>query len=186
MQQSAKKRRNRKSEELPCKNRSFHISPQIRFRIVYSWFKKLCILWINAVENTIRMCCNKKVFWRPWWISHVCVVWSIPTVGAVTLCHRSAQKTRWKKRGACLWHFGEPWPCIVDNCFVDFREQVKPAYYVHVSALTLECDADQSVFFSNGYCMLLPNESIEISLDYWGDKQPTLFISGFGVPYRRL
>ena len=55
-----------------------------------------------------------------------------------------------------------------------------------ISALTLECDADQSVFFSDGCCMLLPNESVVISLDYLGDKQPTLFVSGLGVPYRRL
>ena len=31
--------------------------------------------------------------------------------------------------GACLWHLGEAWPNLVDNCVVDAYDQVKPAYY---------------------------------------------------------
>ena len=31
--------------------------------------------------------------------------------------------------GACLWHLGEAWPNLVDNCVVDAYDQVKPGYY---------------------------------------------------------
>lgn len=31
--------------------------------------------------------------------------------------------------GACLWHLGEAWPNLVDNCVVDAFDQVKPGYY---------------------------------------------------------
>lgn len=231
-----------------------------------------------------------------------------------------------KCAGSCLWHYGEPWPCIVDNCVVDYRDQVKPAFYGHISAfkplhlaafydsvihkngfradfalfnstsrdfcgsmkaelfslegqllcaiekacfaeaygmadniaaicthnlpdgvfflrqslydqngtltdcgysihstaeipyrelitteecdlevnlcgnkaeltnkgkkvisaLTLECDSSQHVIFSDGCCMLLPNEKKTIELDFAEEITPTLFVSGFGIPYRKL
>lgn len=31
--------------------------------------------------------------------------------------------------GACLWHLGEPWPNVIENCVIDAYDQVKPAYY---------------------------------------------------------
>lgn len=31
--------------------------------------------------------------------------------------------------GAALWHLGEPWPNVVENCIIDAYEQVKPSYY---------------------------------------------------------
>jgi len=39
-----------------------------------------------------------------------------------------------KCAGACLWHFGEPWPNVADNCVVDVFDQVKPAYYGQTAA----------------------------------------------------
>ena len=36
--------------------------------------------------------------------------------------------------GACLWHLGEAWPNLVDNCVVDVYDQVKPGYYGQASA----------------------------------------------------
>ena len=38
--------------------------------------------------------------------------------------------------GACLWHLGEAWPNLVDNCVVDAYDQVKPAYYGQSGSFT--------------------------------------------------
>jgi len=39
-----------------------------------------------------------------------------------------------KCAGACLWHLGEPWPNVIENCTIDAYEQVKPAYYGQMAA----------------------------------------------------
>ena len=47
-----------------------------------------------------------------------------------------------KCAGVILWHLAEAWPCVSDDCIVDFSNQPKPAYYgvkkafeaIHISA----------------------------------------------------
>ena len=55
-----------------------------------------------------------------------------------------------------------------------------------VSALTVECDNADCAFFSDGCLMLLPGEEAEIRVE--GQRRETLrlYLSGFGVPYRKL
>jgi len=38
--------------------------------------------------------------------------------------------------GACLWHLGEPWPNLIENCTIDAYDQVKPAYYGEKAAFS--------------------------------------------------
>jgi hypothetical protein len=53
------------------------------------------------------------------------------------------------------------------------------------SAVTVECDLDSHVIFSDGCMMLLPGEERRIRLSY-STAFDSLYVSGFGVPYGRL
>ena len=53
------------------------------------------------------------------------------------------------------------------------------------SAVTVECDLDSHVIFSDGCVMLLPGEECRIRLTY-STAFDSLYVSGFGVPYGRL
>jgi beta-mannosidase len=53
-----------------------------------------------------------------------------------------------------------------------------------ISALTVSTDNSDRVFFSDGCIMLLPGETATVNMSYEGDA-PTLYVSGFGVPYRK-
>lgn len=55
-----------------------------------------------------------------------------------------------------------------------------------VSALTLECGNTDQVFFSDGCLMLLPGEEAGIRVDNQSKDSISLYLSGFGVPYRKL
>lgn len=55
-----------------------------------------------------------------------------------------------------------------------------------VSALSVECDNDQSVYFSDGCMMLLPGEEVTVTASFAGGRKVPLYISGFGVPYQRM
>lgn len=55
-----------------------------------------------------------------------------------------------------------------------------------VSALTLECANANSVFFSDGCLMLLPGEEVKIQVSFQSKGNISLYLSGFGVPYRKL
>lgn len=57
---------------------------------------------------------------------------------------------------------------------------------VVVSGLTVECDNQQNIFFSDGCLMLLPGECIRIQMDTMQETEPRLYLSGFGVPYQQI
>ncbi len=38
--------------------------------------------------------------------------------------------------GSCIWHLGEPWPNIIENCTIDAYDQVKPAFYGQKAAFS--------------------------------------------------
>lgn len=56
---------------------------------------------------------------------------------------------------------------------------------VVASGVTVECDLDHYVRFSDGCVMLLPGEEKTLKLTNSTDFE-TLYISGFGVPYSKL
>lgn len=57
---------------------------------------------------------------------------------------------------------------------------------VVVSGLTVECDNDNTVFFSDGCMLLLPGETRIVTLEFNGEQCGNLYLSGFGVPYQLL
>ncbi len=63
--------------------------------------------------------------------------------------------------------------------------KIKNAGDAVASAVTVECDLDSHIIFSDGCMMLLPGEEREIKLTY-STEFKSLYISGFGVPYRKL
>ena len=77
-------------------------------------------------------------------------------------------------------------PCKLEASYSGNRVEITNKGDKVISALTLECDSSASVFFSDGCCMLLPGEKAEIELEFAGESLPDLFISGFGVPYRKM
>ena len=54
-----------------------------------------------------------------------------------------------------------------------------------ISALTISADNDDNVYFDDGCIMLLPGESVSVNMTVYG-KTPTLYCSGFGVPFTRI
>lgn len=54
------------------------------------------------------------------------------------------------------------------------------------SALTVECANDACAFFSDGCLLLLPGEEAKIRVDCRNPENLTLYLSGFGVPYRKI
>lgn len=76
--------------------------------------------------------------------------------------------------------------CAIHAVLNDNRLTLKNCGNAIVSGLTLECDNDQHVFFSDGCIMLLPGEETTITVEFTSGKQVPLYISGFGVPYQKL
>ena len=54
-----------------------------------------------------------------------------------------------------------------------------------ISALTISTDNYDNAYFDDGCIMLLPGESISVNMTVLGDT-PTLYCSGFGVPFTRI
>ncbi|MBE6551521.1 MAG: hypothetical protein E7665_05225 [Ruminococcaceae bacterium] len=54
------------------------------------------------------------------------------------------------------------------------------------SGVTLECENKENVMFSDGCMLILPGEVKTVKAEFQQGRKPTLMISGFGVPYRRL
>ena len=63
--------------------------------------------------------------------------------------------------------------------------RIKNAGNVVASAVTVECDLESHVIFSDGCMMLLPGEEREIKLTY-STEFNSLYICGFGVPHQKL
>lgn len=63
--------------------------------------------------------------------------------------------------------------------------KIKNAGNAVASAVSVECDLDSQVVFSDGCMMLLPGEERELKLMY-STEFNNLYISGFGVPHRKL
>jgi len=55
-----------------------------------------------------------------------------------------------------------------------------------VSGLTVECDNNNTIYFSDGCMLILPGETRTVTLEYSGEQCGNLYISGFGVPYQKL
>ena len=54
-----------------------------------------------------------------------------------------------------------------------------------ISALTISTDNYDNAYFDDGCIMLLPGESISVNMTVFGEP-PTLYCSGFGVPFTRI
>ena len=54
-----------------------------------------------------------------------------------------------------------------------------------ISALTVSTDNKDNAYFDDGCIMLLPGESVTVNMTVYGET-PTLYCSGFGVPFTRI
>lgn len=76
--------------------------------------------------------------------------------------------------------------CCIETMVEGRRLRLKNVGSYVVSALTVECENESSLIFSDGCLMLLPGEETYLELKNRSNVLGDLFISGFGVPYRKL